>query len=574
MGHKALFRFAWALSEGYRGRLLLFVFLLLIASLLESVSITLVLPVLSAISGGSGGGSVVKMLEEMTAGIDQMTLIYSVVGILIVVMFFRFLFGLFAECYKAKLAHHIRLSLRMKMYDQYINAKYEFVQRKKHGELLHNITTEAASSGGFLVQSANMFFEGMVFLSLYTTIFFADVKIALFATGVAIVGIIVSRWLGSKYMVMIGRRLIEVQQVLTSYLSEAFSSIRDVKMLGLAPSFMGKYEKESLKFIRLAVLSVFLSAVPSNSAHVIVALAFGGLLMHYTQNVGLSPEAAIPLLGFFALAFHRLATAIMKMSTAWMTLSKKFPSLELLWKVFQGDMPREGSRERESIESIDGDIVFENVSYAYPDGANVVKDFSCTLPKGDLSVIIGKSGAGKSTLINMIVRLIDPSSGKITVGGKDINAYDIGSWRKRIGFVSQSPCLFSGTIRENMEVVGVTDEATLQEALEVAGFHEIDKQLSKGLDSEVGEGGGQVSGGQRQRIVIARALALEPDVLILDEATSALDKDNEELILANLHRYAKEKGMTVIAVSHRQAIMRFADKIIDVHALEAAPGVL
>tara|TARA_B100001175_G_scaffold306890_1_gene305506 strand:+ start:8223 stop:10118 length:1896 start_codon:yes stop_codon:yes gene_type:complete len=226
-----------------------------------------------------------------------------------------------------------------------------------------------------------------------------------------------------------------------------------------------------------------------------------------------------------------------------------------------------------SIFDIDGAIVldepirsisFENVSFAYPSSeSNVLSGINLKVSSGEFLGVMGHTGAGKSTILKLIERFYEPQSGKVLINGRDINEFSIESIRARIGFVSQDPFLFYGTIKDNVSYAREATDEEINTALELAGASEFVSELPLGLDSMVGDRGVMLSGGQRARVSLARALLNDPDLLILDEASAALDAETEKRIQQSLFGGSNgTNNRLTIAVAHRLATIRNADEII------------
>jgi ABC-type multidrug transport system fused ATPase/permease subunit len=208
-------------------------------------------------------------------------------------------------------------------------------------------------------------------------------------------------------------------------------------------------------------------------------------------------------------------------------------------------------------------IKLENVNYSYPDGQkHVLKDNNLTIIKGETVGFVGASGAGKSTLVDIILGLLEPQSGSITVDGLDIFEH-LESWQKRLGYVPQSIFLLDDTIRRNIAFGVIDDEiddARIWESIKLAGLEEVLSAMAEQLDSIVGEFGTRISGGQRQRVAIARALYRNPEVLVFDEATSALDGETERDISSAIDFISDDKTMLIVA--HRLSTIRQCDMIV------------
>ncbi len=220
------------------------------------------------------------------------------------------------------------------------------------------------------------------------------------------------------------------------------------------------------------------------------------------------------------------------------------------------------SPRRENWEEIWGDIEFEDVTFKYPDGEEyVLEHFNLKVPRGTRVAIVGETGAGKSTLVNLVCRFFEPTEGRVLIDGRDARERSQLWLHSSIGYVLQSPHLFSGTVRENLKYGNpdATDE-DIRAALELVSADRVVARMEKGLDSEVGEGGDLLSTGEKQLISFARAIIANPKILILDEATSSVDTITEQII--NRATETVTKGRTSFIIAHRLSTVRDADVIL------------
>lgn len=219
------------------------------------------------------------------------------------------------------------------------------------------------------------------------------------------------------------------------------------------------------------------------------------------------------------------------------------------------------NRENTIDAPVDGDIVFDNVSYSYGGNAPAIDDISFTVKKGETVAVIGRTGSGKSTIVNLLPRLADVTQGKITIGGVDIRDFDLKKLRSSIGFVPQENILFSGTIASNIKYSDkdMSDDR-MKKAADIAQAQEFVSEKPDGYDSDIAQGGDNVSGGQKQRIAIARAIAKNAPYYVFDDSFSALDFKTD----AKLRQAIKEnlKDATVIIVAQRVGTIKNADKIL------------
>jgi subfamily B ATP-binding cassette protein MsbA len=213
------------------------------------------------------------------------------------------------------------------------------------------------------------------------------------------------------------------------------------------------------------------------------------------------------------------------------------------------------------LNNVIGDIVFNDVSFAYNEGKEVVRNISFEAPKGSVTALVGSSGSGKTTIASLAASFITPDKGSVTVDGIDMSTINLASYRRNLGVVLQDDFLFEGTIREN--ILFPRPEATeeqLKASVKAAYVNEFTDRFEDGLETLIGERGIKLSGGQKQRITIARAILADPKIIILDEATSNLDTESELLIQKSLADLMK--GRTTFVIAHRLSTIRKADQIL------------
>jgi len=223
--------------------------------------------------------------------------------------------------------------------------------------------------------------------------------------------------------------------------------------------------------------------------------------------------------------------------------------------------------DRSALPTLQGDLRFEDVSFAYEAGKTVLRHVSFHAPAGSTTALVGSSGSGKSTLIGLVMAFHRPAEGRIVVDGHDLAGIRLHDYRQHLGAVLQDNFLFDGTIAENIAFAAPhASRAEVEAAARVAHCDEFVKGFAQGYDTIVGERGVKLSGGQRQRVAIARAILADPRILILDEATSSLDSESEALIQDGLR--ALRRGRTTFVIAHRLSTIRSADQILVIEAGE------
>lgn len=256
-----------------------------------------------------------------------------------------------------------------------------------------------------------------------------------------------------------------------------------------------------------------------------------------------------------------LAMPIIQMASIGTQITEAFAGLDRIREIL--DTPREDSDPLRShvLDQMRGEVAFNDVSFAYNEGVDVLKHVSFTAPAGTTTALVGSSGSGKSTLISLVMAFNAPRTGTITIDGRDLQSLTLADYRSALGVVLQDNFLFDGTVGEN--IAYGTPHATRDDIVRVSKIAHADEFISefeKGYDTVVGERGVRLSGGQRQRVSIARAILADPRILILDEATSSLDSESEAKIQDGLN--ALRKGRTTFVIAHRLSTIQSADQIL------------
>jgi ABC-type multidrug transport system fused ATPase/permease subunit len=252
---------------------------------------------------------------------------------------------------------------------------------------------------------------------------------------------------------------------------------------------------------------------------------------------------------------------ILQMSNIGSQLTEAFAGLDRTEELMNMKPEDDGIERPIKIEAIKGEIAFDNVTFAYEEGKEVIRNVTFKAPAGSVTALVGTSGSGKSTIAGLSASFLNPDSGTITVDGTDLSKVSLNSYRSQLGVVLQDDFLFEGTIRENILFPRPnSSEQDLQNAVKAAYVNEFTDRFEKGLETVIGERGVKLSGGQRQRIAIARAILANPRVLILDEATSNLDTESESYVQDSLRNLLQ--GRTTFVIAHRLSTIRQADQIL------------
>ncbi len=353
-----------------------------------------------------------------------------------------------------------------------------------------------------------------------------------------------------------------VQESLGS-LQESLHGIRDVKVLGRERFFDSEFRRTRRRLARSSYLYPTVAQVPSLTIETLLVLAVLGFVAIRGGEEQVA-AASLPFLGLFAYAGLRMMPAMSSIVAAVNRIRYGQSVAETIAtniQMIDAEAEEVPAGQAEPIEFTTA-IELDGVDFTYEDGTEVIRNLDLTIKRGESVGIVGATGAGKSTLLDLILGLLHPTTGRITIDGRDLET-DIRGWQAAIGLVPQSIYLLDDTIRRNV-AFGVPDseidQTALADAIELARLENFIDTLPQGLETTVGERGVRLSGGQRQRVAIARALYRKPQVLIFDEGTASLDNLTEAELLRAIEGLRGER--TIITVAHRLTTVQGCDRVI------------
>jgi subfamily B ATP-binding cassette protein HlyB/CyaB len=337
--------------------------------------------------------------------------------------------------------------------------------------------------------------------------------------------------------------------------------MQTLKSCAVESQWKRRWEEQLAAYVQAGFHAANLGNVSSQAAGFINKVMTVMILWVGARTV-MQGDLSIGQLIAFNMLAGRVSAPVLRLVQLWQDFQQASISVRKLGDILNTPGEPSHNRLRASLPELAGHIRFDDVTFRYrPEGREILREVSLEIPAGQILGVVGRSGSGKSTLAKLLQRLHVPASGRVMIDGVDLAMVDSVWLRHQIGVVQQESILFSRTVREN---IALRDPgmplARVIKAAEQAGAHEFILQLPEGYDTQVGELGSSLSGGQRQRIAIARALAVNPRILILDEATSALDYESEQAIQSGMESICR--GRTVIVIAHRLSALRLADRVI------------
>ena len=450
--------------------------------------------------------------------------------------------------------------LRAQVQKQVLSLPIRFFDNAKSGALVSRIMTDVEGVrnliGTGLVQLVGGTITAVVSLVLLLRIspamtLFTLVPLAIFA-------IIALK--AFKIIRPIFRNRGKINAEVTGRLTETLGGIRVIKGFNAEEQEHRVFEDGVEKLFQNVKKSLTATAFMTSASTFLLGLATTGIMGIGGYKI-MMDQLTIGEFLTFTFLLGLMVAPIVQMSNIGSQLTEALAGLDRTEELMNITAEINEADRSIVLGDIHGDIVFNDVSFAYEEDKEVLHNINFEVKSGNVVALVGSSGSGKSTIAGLAATFLTPISGTITIDGQDLAKVHLGSYRKYLGVVLQDEFLFEGTIRENILFPRPkATEEELQQAVEAAYVNEFTDRFEKGLDTLIGERGVKLSGGQRQRIAIARAVLANPKILILDEATSNLDTESEALIQKSLATLTK--GRTTFVIAHRLSTIRKADQIL------------
>ncbi len=568
-------KFASVLSSHQKLRVFQLAILMVFGGILEICSVSLIVPFMNAVMSPDE-----TMEKWYVKAVCELFDLHSPRTFLIIVAFaFAFIY-IFKNIYlllefniQYKFVYGNMFEMQRRLLDNFIHRPYEYFLKVSSAEVMRIIGSDTAAAFGLLTTLLGAFTELVVAGMLVIAIFIITPGITI---CLAIILILLVLIINRVIKPILRNAGIENQQSaagMNKWLLQAIQGIKELKIMNKESFFQSQYDQYGYKYVgalrKSGVYGViprfFIEAISMSSLFIIVAIVIYN---------GAELESLVPTLSAVAVAAMRLLPSANRISGALAGISYSEPMLdkmiENLKSVSGSDeislaanevLSETGVEEYEPI-TLNKEIKLDHITFKYPEGdKNILTDASMIIKKGEAIGVVGTTGSGKTTAIDVMLGMLNPSSGAVLVDGKDIKG-NMRAWHDLIGYIPQAIFMLDDSIKGNVcfgEDKDTIDEDRLWKALEEASLADFVKTLPDGVDTQIGERGVRLSGGQRQRIGIARALYLNPSILVFDEATSALDNETEAAIMESIDKLQGTKTMVIIA--HRLTTIENCDHV-------------
>nr|WP_315100984.1 ABC transporter ATP-binding protein [uncultured Catonella sp.] len=549
----------------------LFLFcVMLIGAFMEVIGVSLMLPILSSIMTPDiiNKYEIVKEICNILDIHSHRTFAVVCIIALIIVFMIKNIFLVWQYYMQSKFIYDNQLETQIKIYKSFMRRPYEYFLNAKSGEILKIIQNDVAVTYSLIYILLSMITETVVSIAISITIFIINPAMTISVSIMLALAMLVITRLIKPVLTKKGIEREKHIGIAYKWLLQGISGIKEIKVAGKEKFFEKNYAKSGSIYVGAEKWNAVLGNTPRLLIEVVAIcsmLSFIGLSIYLGKDI----EVLMPALGALAMAAMKLMPSANRIVTASNQIAFQKPALKKLIRDLEGidDIISDSKsiEDKNGIVKLKKSIKINNLTYNYPNNKNIFTEANMEIPIGKSVGIIGKSGTGKTTVVDIILGLLSPSEGEVLAD--DVNVMDnYKGWLNNIGYIPQTIFIMDDSIKANIAFGEDIDDERIWKALRDAKLEEYVKTLPEGLNTGIGERGIRLSGGQRQRIGIARALYMDPDILIFDEATSALDNETESAIMESINQLHGKKTMIIIA--HRLQTIENCDIVYKVEDLK------
>lgn len=525
-------------------------------SFIESFAISLVMPFITLASDFSyfdKNKYLIQLKDYLALPVFEIIVYFGVVLIVFYVLralLNSYYFHLLARFSKGR--YH---AIAYKVFAKFLNTDYENFTQKNQSEILKSITGEVYNLSTMISSFLLMMSEIFVVLLLYTLMLLVNYKITLFLSLFMLANAFILIKVLSPIVKKAGLKREEAMKNFFEILNTNLNNFKLIKLKTKEDGVLNLFKTQSEIFARANITNESVSAMPRIYLEGVgfCVLVFIVVFLVFKNQSDIS--GILATISIFVLALYRLMPSANRIITSYHDLLYYRSSLDIIYQILK---QKEESLGEEKID-FDKELKLENLTFGYKDKKNLFTCLNLSIKKGEKIAFIGESGCGKSTLVDIIIGLLSPREGRVLLDENELNMKNVKNYRQKIGYIPQNIYLFNDSIAKNISFGDEVDEEKLQRVIKQANLEYFVKNLPQGVQTKVGDGGSNLSGGQKQRIAIARALYLDPEILVLDEATSALDTESEARIMDEIYKISKDKTMIIIA--HRLSTITRCDSI-------------
>lgn len=563
-------------TKNQKIKLLILFFLMVGGALFETLGISLIIPFISVVAAPD---SIIKqpilayfynLLNLKTS--NEFLILLALLLVFLYAFKSAYMFMMYKLQYRFVYNNQMRLSA--KLMDCYLKKSYEYHINKNTAEIVRSVTSDVARLFGLVSNALLLLTEVLIVICLGTFLAVVEPFMTLATLALLGVALLVFIVMYRKILTEAGEKNQASYGMMIKWINQGLGGIKEIKVMRREHFFIDAYSNAANKYAETQRKSSFLTQAPKLF---IEPVCICGMLIIISIMLysGRDISAMLPQLAAFAVAAFRIMPSFNRITVYYNGVVFHVAAIDLVYRDLRDNekISRPNADDGEDIRLLPDDTIsIEHLTYQYPNSmTDVIKDACFGIPINKSIAIIGPSGAGKTTFADILLGLLPPTAGSITVDGKNIHK-NTSQWSKKIGYIPQGIYLCDDTVKNNV-AFGLPeceiDEDKVWQVLEKAQVKDFVDSLPETINTMIGERGIRLSGGQRQRIGIARAFYNDPDILVLDEATSSLDDDTEAAVMDAIDVLRNEK--TLIIIAHRMSTIKNCDMVFKIENNNVVP---
>ena len=559
------------LNSQERLKLIFLTFISLVATILETMSLGLLIPLFTNLFNSSNQISSVFYFIDFSNFENKFNSIFNLQSLLIIIIaiyIFKNIFLTFVIFWSNKFTSEISMRLSYKLFKEYLSRSYLYHKTTNSSNLIRNVSQEVPHIQLTIMSLVHILLELLLVIFIFIMLFSINAFVTIMITVFSILIIIFYWFILKKYIENLGKIRLDSNGLLIKSVMQSFGAIKEIKLSSTENKFLKIFDKENILSKKSYYYYIFFKSLPKYFYEILGILILLSIF-YFLYNKSLSKEYIITLLSIYAVSLVRILPSINRLSSEFLNIKFRLPSLSLIISELTYNKDKvdinNNSKNKSTLDFKIEKITFDKVYFKYKENLNsILHNYSLQINKNEFIGIYGKSGRGKTTLVNILSGLIQPTSGDLKVNNQSIfkNHSLLKNYQSKIGYVSQNTFILDGTLEDNITLnsnKNSINKSRLEEVIKSCQIHDLHSQNIENL----GELGSKLSGGQIQRVGIARSLYTNPDILIFDEPTSSLDIDTENKIINLINSFKFKK--IIVLISHKKELLSKCDKVINLN---------
>lgn len=547
-------------QENFNLQITFFIFLSLLGSFIEVISIGSLIPLMHWLLNFENYSNYLEFFFLKDLDFKENEIFFYFSFFIIFIFFIKLAYFLLLELFKNKILLDINCSLSEKLFNNLINRPFLYYSNNSSSKATNIVRGVDDYCNSLVQQVLKIIIDSLTLIFFIILLLYISFKVTLFSFAVVFILGLIIYYFTRKKLNEFGKVRFGLSTDLYRFLSESFRGIRELKLFNLHHYYLSAFSLTNKKYYKNALTISYIGFIPKIIVEFIVVTLFL-IIIYYFYKIGKTFDEITILISSFVIIFLKILPLCLSLLYSSQIIKSKIYSFNIIKDELDHEIENLTNKEQTNIKE---NILAKDLFFSYDKKKYIFKNLNFNFELGKIIGISGESGSGKSTFIDILSGLLKTSSGIIKVDNSEINNQDL-YWGKNLAYVSQEIFLYEGTILENITFkndLKEVDDEKFKQALEEAQLENFIRKSEKGIFSLIGESGSKISGGQRQRIGIARALYINPKILILDESTSGIDLETEKKIFEKLKK--TRKNMLILVISHRNETLSYCHEIFKI----------